>query len=225
MFKKGVRFHFLKACCRQMVFLSVMGQFADFFVFHRAVICAALGIIVGTVRYSTYIHSIFQGKTHPHVFSWFNWGVIVTIGAWAQYKLHGGPSVAVLAMVAIVCYLIAVISCFRGTKDITRSDWIAFVGALLAIPVWQATHSPVWAIVVLMSIEGLSYYPTVRKTWRDPWSEPPLSYFWAGLRYFFAMLAVPEFTASNILYPIFLMLTDWAFMVYVVLRRRAVTPP
>jgi hypothetical protein len=187
---------------------------------HRAVICAGLGIFVGLIRYGTYIHSILKGETHPHVFSWLNWCIMIAIGAYAQYRLGGGPSVWVLVMVTVVCAFITLLSLKYGEKDITRSDRIAFIGALLAIPVWQATHNPFYAILIVIFIDCLTWYPTVRKTWVRPNSEPPGSYFWAGLRYFFAMLAVPEFTAEKLFYPFFLMICEWVFMVYVFQRRK-----
>lgn len=197
-----------------------MDHLLVFFSLHRAVICAVLGCIVGLIRYTTYIRSILKGETHPHVFSWLNWAVMITIGAYAQFRLGGGPSVIVLVMVAIVCMLITLLSVKYGEKDITRSDRIAFIGALLAIPVWQATHNPFWAVVVVIFIDCLTWYPTVRKTWVRPSSEPPGSYFWAGLRYFFTLLAVPEFTTEKLIYPFFLMICEWLFMIFVLQRRR-----
>ena len=187
---------------------------------HRAVICAALGCLVGLIRYTTYIRSILRGDTHPHVFSWLNWCIMIGIGAWAQYKLGGGPSVAVLVMVCVVCAFITLMSLRYGEKNITRTDWIAFIGALLAVPVWQATHNPFYAVLVVIFIDCLTWYPTVRKTWVRPYSEPPGSYFWAGLRYFFAMFAVPEFTVEKLVYPFFLMICEWIFMIYVFKRRK-----
>jgi hypothetical protein len=185
---------------------------------------AFLGIMVSIIRYGTYIRSIFKGKTTPHVFSWLNWGIIVGIGAYAQFKLGGGPSAVVLCVVSSVCLLIAFIALFRGEKNITRTDWMAFTGALLAVPVWLATDNPVYAVLVLILIDMLSYYPTIRKSWHNPWGEPPGSYFWAGLRYFFALFAVPVFSPSNLFYPAFLMTGDWAFMLYVIWRRKRLRP-
>ncbi len=197
-----------------------MDHHLPFLSLHRAMICALLGCFVGLIRYATYIRSILKGETHPHVFSWLNWAVMISIGAYAQLKLGGGPSVIVLVMVAIVCTFITFLSLKYGEKDITRSDKIAFIGALLAIPVWQLTRNPFFAVLVVIFIDCLTWYPTVRKTWVRPYSEPPGSYFWAGLRYFFALLAVPEFTAEKLAYPFFLMVCEWIFMVYVFQRRK-----
>ena len=187
----------------------------------RPEIFAALGVAVALLRYGTYIHSIFRGCTRPHIFSWLNWSLMVGIGTAAQYRLGAGPSTIVLACVSVFCFFIAIIAFFRGEKNITRSDWIAFIGALLAIPVWEATRNPLGALLLLMAIDVFCYYPTLRKSRLDPWSEGVGSLFWSGLRYFFAMLAAGDLRWSEMVYPFWLMAADWAFMLYIVwLRRR-----
>lgn len=186
---------------------------------------AGLAILVSVIRYGLYLWSIYQRETEPHFFSWFNWAVVVGIGAYAQFSIDDGLSAWVLLVVSSTCFFIAFISLFVGEKDITRTDWMAFVGALVAIPVWQVTQDPVAAIFVLVLIDMLTYYPTIRKSWHKPWSEPPISYFWAGSRYFFTLFTVSNFTWESLLYPFFLMATDWGFAVFVLIRRRYVASP
>ena len=185
----------------------------------REVIFAALAVIVALARYGTYLWSIYRRETRPHAFSWFIWGLVTSIGAAAQFELDAGLSAWVLTFVAVTCFLISVLAAFIGHRDITRSDWAALIGSFIAIAVWTVTANPIAAIASLIAIDFLSYWPTIRKSWADPWGEPPISYFWAGLRYFFAMLAVPEFVFVTMLYPFWLMATDWGFLVYLVWRR------
>jgi hypothetical protein len=190
----------------------------------REVIFAVLAVIAGMVRYGTYLWSVYKKETRPHAFSWFIWGLVTGIGAAAQFKLGAGLSAWVLVFVAATCLLISVLAVFVGHKDITRSDWAALIGSFIAIAVWKITANPVAAIACIIAIDFLSYWPTIRKSWNNPQGEPPLSYFWAGLRYFFAMLAVPEFKFITMLYPFWLMATDWGFLVYIVWRRRVLKP-
>ena len=186
-------------------------------------IFAGLAIAVSVIRYGTYLWSIYKKETRPHVFSWLNWGIVTGIGAYAQFALQGGPSAWVLTVVSSTCLFIAFVALFVGEKNITRSDWFAFIGALLAIPVWMVTNDPIMAIVVIIVIDVLTYYPTIRKSWNDPWGEPALSYFWAGLRYFLALFAVPNPSWETLVYPFFLMATDWGFPIYLLIRRRILT--
>ncbi len=188
--------------------------------FSHEMFFAGLGIFVSLIRYATYLWSIYKMETRPHVFSWLNWSLMVGIGAYAQFKLGGGPSVWILMLVSFTCFFISILALFVGEKNITRSDWYAFIGAIIAIVLWRLSQSPFAALVCLILVDSLSYYPTIRKSWNDPWGEPPVSYLWSGSRYFFALFAVPNPEISSLTYPFFLMITDWAFAFYIFIRRR-----
>lgn len=180
---------------------------------------AIAAVTVAALRYGTYFYTIYQGKTKPHAFSWLLWGTVTGIGTFAQFELGAGPSAWALAFVSVVCLFIAGLSFFIGTRDYTRSDWFALIAALLAIPVWKYTENPVAAIALIVSIDLMTYWPTIRKSYHHPETEPPISCFFAGLRYFLMLFAVPEPTWQSLMYPFFLMASDWGFALYIVIRR------
>lgn len=185
----------------------------------REVIFASLGLVVSLIRYATYFRSIYRKETRPHIFSWFNWGLITAIATIAQINMGGGPSTWILGFVSATCFFVAFLAIFVGEKNITRSDWITFIGALITIPVWQATSNPLNALFVLAFIDILSYYPTVRKSWHTPANEDLFSWFLSGLRYFLAVLAIPTYAFEVVFYPFFLMSCDWGFTGYLYWRR------
>lgn len=185
-------------------------------------ICAALAVIFSLVRYGTYFRAIWRGEARPHLFSWFVLGLVTCIAATAQFSVGGGLSAWALGAVGVSCLAVALSAVFVGEKNITRSDWVALIGALFAIPVWQATDDPVYALYVLIAIDALSFYPTCRKSWIDPWSEPLLSTFLGGLRYLFVLLSVEAMSFDTLIYPIFLMVSDWGLWLMLVMRRRGI---
>jgi hypothetical protein len=79
--------------------------------------------------------------------------------------------------------------------------------------------NPLTALLMVMVIDSLTYWPTIRKSFNKPQTEPPISYGFAGMRYFLMLFAVSEPTWENIMYPFFLMATDWSFAIYIVIRR------
>lgn len=180
---------------------------------------AVAAVLLATIRYGTYFWTIYKGETTPHAFSWLLWGTVTGVGTLAQFSLGGGPSAWALAFVSGTCLLIAGISYFVGERDYTKSDWFALIAALLAIPVWKLTNNPLAAMFIVMSIDILSYWPTIRKSYKRPQSEPPISYGMAGARYFLILFAVPNPTWESLMYPFFLMSIDWAFAIYIVIRR------
>ena len=186
---------------------------------------AILAVIAASIRYGIYFYTIFKGDTKPHAFSWFLWGTASGIGTLAQFALHGGPSVYALGFVAITCYIVALIGFFIGEKDYTRSDWIALLTCFVAIFAWQQTNNPILAVILILLIDALTYFPTIRKSFHKPQSEPPISYGFAGLRYFLMLFAVPDPAWQTLMYPFFLMTIDWGFAVYIIIRRAQLGHP
>lgn len=180
---------------------------------------AIAAMALSVARYGTYFYTIYKGQTKPHAFTWFLIGVIVSIGTFAQFELGGGPSAWALALVATTCFLIAILACFIGERNYTRSDWMALIGCLCAIPLWQITDNPVAALVLIMLIDSMAMFPTYRKSYNKPQTEPPISYGFAGMRYFLILFAVPSPSWETLMYPFFLLLADWGFGIFIVIRR------
>lgn len=180
---------------------------------------ALAAVVLATIRYGTYFHTIYQGKTKPHAFSWLLWGMVTGVGALAQFDLHAGPAAWALAFVSVSCLFIAGLAFVIGERDYKKSDWFALGMTLLAIPVWKATQNPMAALVIVMLIDGLTYWPTIRKSFHRPDTEPPISYGFAGMRYFLMLFAVADPSWNTLMYPFFLMATDWGFAIFIVIRR------
>lgn len=186
---------------------------------------AIAATLLSLLRYGTYFYTIHQGKTKPHAFSWLLWGTVTGIGTFAQFELNAGPAAWALAFVSVTCLMIAALSFFIGEKDYTKSDWFALVACFIAIPVWKITKNPLAALSIIILIDALTYWPTIRKSFRKPQNEPPISYIFAGTRYFLMLFAIPEPTWQNLVYPFFLMSFDWIFAAYVIIRRKQLGYP
>ena len=93
-------------------------------------------IAITLAGYIPYVLDTLKGKTTPHIFSWFTF----TLTAYLAYFLQvlGGAGVGSWPMlvVATICLLIFILSFWRGTKDITKSDVACLVFALIAIFLW-----------------------------------------------------------------------------------------
>jgi hypothetical protein len=194
-------------------------------VFDQYTFFAILAVMVATARYGTYFWTMRKGETKPHAFSWLLWGVVTGIGTFAQFDLGGGPSAWALGFVSVTCLMISVLAFFIGEKDYTKSDWLALVGCFIAIAFWQLTDNALVAVLIIIVIDGLTYWPTIRKSYHKPDTEPPVSYFFAGLRYFLMLFAVPDATWQTLMYPFFLMATDWSFALYIIIRRAQLGMP
>ncbi len=140
-----------------------------------------------------------------------------------QFKDLAGPASWVTGVVTLFCIGIGILAIFKGEKTITKSDWISFALAISAIPVWLLTSEPLLAVFVIVLIELLNYYPTIRKSYKRPWDEDLLSWALSALRWFFASLAVSHITLESLLYPAFITACEISTVIYLVWRRKVLT--
>jgi len=180
---------------------------------------AIAAVALAIARYGTYLYTIYKGETKPHAFTWLLLGCVTSVGAYASFGANAGPSAYAIAFVGATCLFIAILAFFIGERDYTKSDWAALIICFLAIPLWKITETPALALIIIVIIDFLSYWPTIRKSFYRPNTEPPISACISGLRYVLILLAIPEPTWDNMIYPFYLLMADWGFAVYIVIRR------
>jgi hypothetical protein len=178
-----------------------------------SVACAALG-------YGIYLRSVLKGKTKPHLFSWLVWSVVIGLICIAQLSQGAAAGAWATGFSAVSCLVIGLLAIKRGEKNITPSDWMAFVGALAIIPLWRVTQNPLWAVILGSAVDALAYYPTYRKSYAKPFEENYMLYTIDILKWSVAFFALGDFSATTIIYPIFCISAN-ALLVVMILYRRS----
>lgn len=182
-------------------------------------IYAAIAIALMLFSRGTYFASILKGRTKPHAFSWLIWGVISSIGFAAQVAEHAGAASWVRGVGCLTCFVVVGLCWFRGERDITRSDWITLAVSLLAIPLWMATKTPVYSVILVCLIDTSGYLPTVRKVFHKPREETPYSYLLSCAGAFLSVLAIENYTPSTWLYPVVLTCSNLMMAGFIFIRR------
>ena len=183
-------------------------------------ILAIIGIILTLIGYSAYIYSIFKGETRPHPFSWFIWGVLTAIGFFAQIADNAGPGAWITGVSALITFFIAVIGYLkRADIVITRSDWITFVSAIAAIPLWLITETPLYSVILITTIDAIAFYPTFAKTWHRPDQELPIQTIMASLKFIISLFALNHYSIITVLYPLSLIIMNGVFLILLYGRR------
>ncbi len=178
--------------------------------------------LMAFVQYGPYIKDILKGKTRPHAFSWFVWGLPCGIVFAAQFLGGGGAGSWATGMTAAISTLIFVLSLFYGEKEITLLDWISFAVALLAIVWWIATKDPLLSVVLITVIDIVGFVPTMRKSIKKPREETLSTYVISGLKWILSILAFDGFSFTVLLYPVAMVVANWLFVVLLLLRRRKI---
>ena len=121
-------------------------------------IAAALALI----SLIPYIVDIIRGKTKPHVYTWIIWAIVTVLAFIIQWQQGGGAGSWTTGVTGILTILIMILAFKKGTKDITKSDRILFIGALLAIPIWYFVGNSTLSIIIVTLIDVVAFLPTMR---------------------------------------------------------------
>lgn len=183
------------------------------------------GIAFGVASFAFYIHGILKGRIRPHIFTWIVWCIVMAVASAAQIVENAGAGAAVTVCAAIMTVIVTLLAFRYGEKNITRSDWLALVVCLSAIPVWQITAQPLYAVIIVTCIDAVAYYPTFRKSWLKPAEEGVIAFALGGLQFFFSLLALEKVNLTTALYPAVITFFNFALVFQLLVRRRALARP
>lgn len=186
----------------------------------------ALGIIsilLALIAYVPYTRDVLNGKTKPHVYSWFIWGSLSLLIAVLQLKKGAGPGAYMTLFAGVISLFIFALGLPDGKKDITQIDTIMFVLALIATGVWLLAEQPVASMVLLISADALGSIPTFRKSWHKPHEET--LFFWSisPVRHAISIGALASYNLVTLLNPITWVLINSSFVILLVSRRKYLT--
>lgn len=123
-------------------------------------IIGGIAVFLTFAAYVPYYRDIIKGKTHPHVYSWSLWGLLTVLLVALQIKGGAGAATWVTAAAGLLCIGVIVLSLKRGKKDITTSDTIVAILALMAIGFWLVANQPVMSIILVIVADALAFIPT-----------------------------------------------------------------
>ncbi len=178
-----------------------------------------ISVLITILWYYIYIKDIFHWKNRPHFFSWFIWGIITLFIYIIQFSWNPWAGSWVILFTLIFTFFIAILSLFRWTKDITFSDLISFSFALIAIGLWFLIADKIFALLLLVLIDIFAYYPTFRKSWKNPFEENYILYLLSIPKFWLAILALEKINLITSLY-LFVNFIILFFLVFLILFKR-----
>jgi len=178
--------------------------------------------ILITVFCLKYLHSILSGETKPHIYTIVLYVIITAIIFYSQITINAGFWAMYVGITCVFWILIFFLSFKYWIKDITISDKIALLWAILSIPLWYFSWSPLLSIILLMVVDIFSSYPTVRKTYVDPYSENLYVFIIEFIWIFFSLLALASISFISAWYLIYIMIFDVLMFLIVCYRRQIV---
>lgn len=164
-------------------------------------ICGIIATIVSIISFFPYLRNIFRRKTQPHSYTWLIWTILQVTGVVAMFNNHAGIGTLALAVGAVFCGYIFILSLKYGTKNITLFDTCCLVGALAAIVVYIFLHNPVLSVILITVTDFVGFLPTLRKAFAEPYTETISLYLLGVIWSAFNIVAISTYSITTTLYP------------------------
>ncbi len=182
---------------------------------------SAIAIALTLIAFFPYIRSILQGKTKPHVFSWIIWGCTTFIVFLAQLAANGGVGAWAIGVSGVITIYVALLAYIKNSDTIiTRTDWVFFILAMISLPLWYVTSDPLWAVVILTTVDVLGFAPSFRKAYIYPFEEQLTFFVIIVARNLISIMALEHYSVTTVLFPLITAVVCLIFILLVIYRRR-----
>ncbi|OFW88328.1 MAG: hypothetical protein A3B66_04090 [Alphaproteobacteria bacterium RIFCSPHIGHO2_02_FULL_46_13] len=185
-------------------------------------ILGAIAFLISIVGTVVYIRSILKGDTKPHLYTWMVFTILTSIAFFAQISDNAGPGAWMMGANAVLCFLIMLLCPKYGHKEKTKADKIALISSLFAIIPWLMLESPLVSVIMVSLIDMVAFFPTIRKSWDNPYQENIPNYMIQNLKNIIALFALTNFTITTSLYLISIFLVNSTLIGICVYRRRII---
>jgi hypothetical protein len=185
---------------------------------------STIAIALSIMAYFPYIHSIRQGKTKPHVFSWVIWSITTSIVFFAQLADKGGAGTWPIGFSGIITIYIAFLAYVnKSDSSITKIDWLFFILAMTSLPSWYLTSDPLWAVVILTVVDTMGFSLTFKKGYIRPFEDQLIFFAIMAVRNLVAIAALENYSLTTVLFPAVIAINCLIFILMVRYRRRMLT--
>lgn len=187
-------------------------------------IIGIIAVLLVFIGYIPYFRDILKGKTIPHVYSWFLWGFVTFIVFTLQISDKAGSGAFVTLAAASMCAVVIALSFLKQKSkfDITFSDTLFLLLAFFSLGMWLIAKQPVLSAILATATDLLGFAPTIRKSWKKPYSETLSLYALNTLRFGLALFALQNYSIVTALYPVSWVFANGLFALMLVLRRKQV---
>ncbi len=165
----------------------------------------SLGLLSGVLAlcsFIPYIYSIVRGRTRPSCVSWCTWSVVqVILTATFWYSTENQQIIWVSVSYTFAAIVVAVLSLKYG--EFGRTDKVVVCGIGLALVLWVFTSAQ-QALVIIVIIDALASWPTIKKSNNDPDSEDLTAWLMGFTANCLNLAAIHNWNEIAILYPLYL---------------------
>lgn len=183
---------------------------------------AVISGVLTLVAVMPYVRDMLWGTTRPNLVTWGLWILIQGIFAAAQFAKGASFSIVLpLAEIATVG-LVVVLGFFGyGYKKYGMVEGVCFLLSIAAIVLWVTTSNPVLALWFSVAADLAAAVPTLVKSYRDPFSETPITYFLVVFSAVAAGFSTQILDISNLLWPVYIFCLNGTTVILIYLSKKS----
>lgn len=179
-----------------------------------------LSVALVLVAVPPYILDTIRGKTKPERMTWFLLTTLGAIAFYGQVKVGATWSLFFSGLDLLGSMTVLALSLRYGVGGTERRDIIALIIAVVGLIISLTVHEPIIAIVGVILADLAAIFVTLLKVWRDPSSETTISWLLFGTAGVFGLLTIRPWIFTIALYPLYLVLANYAVPIVQLLRVR-----
>jgi hypothetical protein len=180
-----------------------------------------------------------RGDARPHPLSWLIFGILSATGYLVQLDQAAGPGSWVTGITAAVCFLLCLMSFWKGERTFPRYEWAFLLAAAIvfAFYLWSrepsviaatltgvprdfvVQHGPAISAVLSSLVSVLGFGPTLTKAWLRPHSDSVTTFLLNGLKFVPSLFAMESVSIATCVFPATLVVTNVAVALMIYLRR------
>jgi len=181
-----------------------------------------VSILLTIYAYYSYIKSIFDNKTKPHIFSWLIWSLSTTVVFLWQLIWWGWYWTFWSGAIAFFVVFIFLLSLKYWEKSFSKIDIISLIVALIALLIWYFTKTPLYSVILLVFMDAVWFIPTFIKTYKEPFSEDIQIYFITWLIYLLSFLSLETYSLLTMIWPVVIWWINFIFVLFALYFRKKI---
>lgn len=183
------------------------------------VVLAAVLSLLGSLRYG---RAVLRGRATQNRVTFALWAAAPLIAFAAQLD-EGVGAPALLTFASGAGPLLVLGASFvsrHGSVRVTGFDLTCGAVSVAALVVWLGLDDPAAAVLVAVAADAAGAVPTLRKAWRDPWTENAGFYVLVGIGAVLTLLTVTSSAPAQWAFAAYVLALTALLVAVIALRRR-----
>ncbi len=180
-----------------------------------------IAVFIAIYSYVTYIRSIFQKKTEPHIFSWLIWTLTTGIAFFSQWAWGGWWWGMQNWVTFLVCFFVTFLAFKYWRRNrLTSLDWTSLFLSFLAIGLWLYTKNPFYGSFFATLADVIGYIPTISKVWKNPDSEPRWYYLLMNVKHILSLVWLSVYSWTTMIFSLAVVSANFLLIFIQIWRKR-----